>query len=147
MGLRKRLKRTEDKSASRQCSNKCLPPTRSDVAVTSLRGYIPDSRFFPKKHFNVGYSCYHPKTWTQISRHTLLEKKQSEWKRKRDLVILKFEMRKKSVKSEWERTGIKRSNGGYNQREKESPKKQKQKMKSKNFKKREKWNEKKDQKM
>jgi len=52
--------------------------------------------------------------------------------------------RKKSVKSEWERREIKCSNGGYNQREKESPNKQKQKMKRKNFKKREKWNEKKE---
>ena len=73
---------------------------------------------------------------TQISRHTLQEKKQSEWKRRGggDLVILKFKMRtKKSIKSGWERTGIKCSNGGYNQHEKESPNKQKQKMESKKF--------------
>jgi hypothetical protein len=39
------------------------------------------------------------------------------------------------IKSEGERTGIKRRNGGYNQREAEGPHKQKQKMKRKNFKK------------
>jgi hypothetical protein len=55
-------------------------------------------------------------------------------------VILKFKMRRWALRASerGERTGIKRRNGGYNQRETEGPHKQKQKMKRKNFKKGEK---------
>jgi len=77
-GLRKGPKQRQDKSVTRQCSNKCLRQTRSNVAVTSLQGYIPNSRFLPPEHFNVGYSCYHPKNMN-TTKPTYTTREETKW--------------------------------------------------------------------
>lgn len=136
MGLRKCLKQREGKSVSRQRPNKCLLQTSSNVTATSLRGYIPNWISHPKT-----FQCWTfllPSENTNKLTYTIRE--EARWmKMKRALVILKFKIRRrKGIKSEWERTGIKSRNGGYNKLQKECLNNQKQEMKRKNFKKREK---------
>jgi hypothetical protein len=94
----------------------------------------------PKKKFQCWIFLL-PSENTNKPTYTIRE--EAKWmKMKRDSVILKFKIRrKKGIKSEWERTGIKSRNGGYNQHEKEGLNNQKQNLKRKIFKKREKWNE------